>query len=129
MAANDSIFITDAWTRASLSKSVHNAAVYLTITNKSDTADSITSVKSDIADILEVHEMTFNDGIMRMGPVENLNIPPNQDTKLTPNGYHLMLLGLKEPLKAGSMFNLIISFKEAGCIPVAVEVRPVYTKK
>jgi copper(I)-binding protein len=43
---------------------------------------------------------------------------------LAPGGYHLMLMGLKAPLRAGDTFPLTLQFEHAPPLTVTVAVEP-----
>jgi len=59
---------------------------------------------------------------MKMRPASALEIPPGGKLELKPGGYHVMLLDLKQPLKAGDKFPLTLTFQNAGSIIVSVDV-------
>ncbi len=118
----DRIKVSDAWSRATPTAQ-SSAAVYFTVEN-SGTPDRLTAESTPIADKSEMHDSTMDNGIMRMRPVtEPIAIDPQHPFKAGPNGYHLMLTGLKNPLKAGDTFPLLLTFEHAGPLPVTVTVR------
>ncbi len=47
---------------------------------------------------------------------------PGGRLELRPDGYHLMLLDLKQPLKAGERFPMTLTFEHAGTIQISVWV-------
>ena len=59
-------------------------------------------------------------GVGRMVPVQAVDVPSGAEAKLAPGGLHVMLIGLKQPLKEGQTFPLTLNFEHAG--PVTVEV-------
>jgi copper(I)-binding protein len=67
--------------------------------------------------------MTMDGGVMKMRPLDGLEVPANQPVTLKPGGVHIMLQGLNEPLQAGKFFPLTLTFKKAGerKVEVAVE--------
>ena len=76
---------------------------YLTIENKGSTPDRLISGSADVAGKVEVHEMTMNNGVMKMRPLnQGLTIEPGKTVKLAPGGYHLMLLDLKSHSSAAT---------------------------
>lgn len=123
------IVVEKAWTRAALSQAVKNAAGYLTIRNETETPDVLTGITSNIADVTEVHEMTFKDGVMRMNAIDALHIPPSKEVHLEPGGYHVMFLGLKKPLYEGQQFEITLTFQNAGDIKALVNTLEPYNKK
>ena len=96
-------------------------AVYFAVANSSDTADRLTGASTDVARSAETHVTTMDSaGVMRMRPVEGIDVPPDGRAELKPGGAHVMLVGLKAPLKAGTRFPLTVTFAKEG--PVRVEV-------
>jgi copper(I)-binding protein len=64
------------------------------------------------ADEVEIHSMSMTNGIMKMRKLDVLDLQPNKPEKLAPGGFHLMLFGLKAPLKAGDKVTLTLCFKD-----------------
>jgi len=75
-----------------------------------------------VAATAEVHETTNDNGVMRMRPVPTLALEPGKSVTLTPGGYHLMLMGLKHPLKQGDSFPLTLTFAHAAPVTVQVSI-------
>jgi len=123
------VTVENAWTRAALSKAVKNAAGYLTIHNQADKPDVLIAIQSDIAEVTEIHEMTFKDGVMRMNAIGELHIPPTTEVLLEPGGYHVMFLGLKKPLYEGQQFEIKLTFKNAGDVKTLMNTLEPYNKK
>ena len=76
--------------------------------------DELLSVTSSISPRVEIHEMKEVNGIMQMRKVEAMPVQKDQDNKLAPTGYHLMIMDLKGPLKKGTDFPITLKFKKAG---------------
>ena len=98
--------VINAWARATPGKSEVGAA-YVTI--QSPTADRLVSASSPVAKKVEMHTMTMSGAVMQMRPVAAIDIPAGQAVTLAPNGLHLMLDGLKSPLRAGESFPLTLN--------------------
>lgn len=96
--------------------------VYMTIENKGDKADQLISMESPIAGSVEMHTMSMDGNVMRMRAIDSLELKPASTTAMKPGAYHVMLMGLKRPLKAGDRFPLLLRFKKSGEIGVAVLV-------
>ena len=61
---------------------------------------------------------------MRMRELDNgLDIPAGATVTLAPGGYHLMLVGLKAPFKAGTRVPVTLVFEKAGSIDVEMDVQ------
>ena len=99
------ISITDEWVRASA-----EGAAYMTITSKSET--SLVKIDSSIAEIVEIHQMSIENGVMKMRMAQELDLKANTPSHLAPGGYHLMLFDLKKPLKAGDEVQFSLHFKD-----------------
>jgi len=121
--ANTSIAVEQPWARATPA-GAKTGAVYMTLDNKSGTADRLTGASSDVADKLQIHEMKVENGVMKMREVPGgLPIPGSGSVVLKPGSYHVMLMGLKKPLTVGEKFPLTLTFEKAGNISVTVPVQ------
>jgi hypothetical protein len=69
--------------------------------------------------------MSMSGMVMKMRPVTGVDIPAGQPVSLAPGGLHIMLMGLKKPLKAGEKFPLTLTFDKAGTRTVDVAVEKV----
>ena len=119
------IVISQAWSRATPNGAKIGAG-YLTIENKGSAADKLVGVTGDVSSRIEVHEMSMNNGVMRMRPVDGgVTIDPGKTVKLAPNGYHLMIMDLKGPLKQGDKLPLTLQFEKAGKVAVTLDVQGV----
>jgi copper(I)-binding protein len=96
--------------------------VYFTIINHG-APDALTGVATPVAASAGVHE-TFDDhGVMKMRPVASLAVAPGKPVTLAPGGYHIMLMGLKQALVAGTSFPLTLTFAKAGSVTVRAMVQ------
>ena len=116
------LVITQAWTRAT-PKGAKIGGGYLTIENKGTAPDRLIGGSADIAGSVQVHEMSMDDGVMKMRPLDKgLAIEPGKVVKLAPGGYHLMMMDLKSPLKQGDKLAVTLQFEKAGNVQVSFEV-------
>ena len=119
------LVITQAWSRATPG-GAKVAGGYLTIENKGSTPDRLIGGSADVADKVQVHEMTMNNGVMTMRLLDQgLTIEPGKTVKLAPGGYHLMLLDLKSPLKRGDKVPVTLEFEKAGKVKLSFDVQGV----
>jgi periplasmic copper chaperone A len=110
--------ISQPWSRAT-PKGAAVAGAYLKITNNGTTPDRLVGGSSPIAGRFEVHEVTMDNGVMKMRPLnEGLEIKPGQSVELKPGSYHIMLLDLKKPLQKGERVKGTLNFEKAGSIDV-----------
>ena len=108
------------WARASAG-AAKNGAAFLTVTAKG-AGDRLTGVASPVAATAELHESIDDKGVMKMRPVAGVALEPGKSVTLAPGGYHVMLMGLKAPLKAGDSFPLTLKFERAPELTVTVKV-------
>lgn len=101
-----------------------NGAAYMTLTNGGDTADRLVAVSSDVAESVELHQTTTQDGSMSMQPVDSVEVPPGGEAVLEPGGLHAMLVGMTRELVEGDTVDLTLTFENAGEQTVTAEVVP-----
>ena len=89
-------------------------AVYGTITNNSAEDVVLVGGATEVAGVVEVHEMAMIDGEMKMQEIDGgLVIPAGQSVVLEPGGNHLMLMMLKDDVLAGEMIEVVFDFEGA----------------
>jgi copper(I)-binding protein len=114
--------IIHPWARAT-PKGASVGGGYMSITNTGSTADRLVGGSSPIAGRLEVHEMSMDNGVMRMRPVKGgLEIKPGETVELKPGSFHIMMLDLKEPIKQGEPVKGTLTFEKAGSVDVEYAV-------
>lgn len=101
-----------------------NGAAYMTLTNDGDTDDMLVSAGTDIAESVELHETTTQDGSMSMQEVDGIDIPAGGDAVLEPGGLHMMLIGVTEDLAEGDTVEITLTFDNAGEQTASAEVVP-----
>ena len=97
-------------------------AVFFTVDNAGRQTDRLLRASTPIAAGVILHQMALEDGIMKMRAVPSVEVRSGGRLELKPSGYHLMLLDLKQPLKAGEKFPLTLTFERAGTITISVLV-------
>jgi hypothetical protein len=117
------VTVEDAWARTS-SMNAENGAVYMLLTSATDDAVVSASVDMDVAMAAEVHETTMaEDGSMGMQMVMSVALPAGQTVTFEPGGYHIMLMGLVEPLAAGDIITVTLTLESGSTVTVDAEVR------
>ncbi len=119
--AND-VMVKGAFARASAMPTAKAGAVYMTLSNQAAAPDKLVQITTESASTAEVHETVEKDGVATMRPIESLEIPVGGSVELKPGGYHVMLMGLKAPLKKGDMIMLQLEFEHAGKVDVMAHV-------
>ncbi|HVV94625.1 MAG TPA: copper chaperone PCu(A)C [Hyphomicrobiales bacterium] len=110
------ITIAKPWMRATPGGATVGAG-YLTITNVGPTADRLVAVSTPAAASVTQHRTVEEGGTSRMVPiVGGMEIPPGKTVTFAPSGAHLMLMGLKAPLKAGEHVPVTLTFQHAGAL-------------
>lgn len=123
-ASAGEIKVREAFSRASIGQAT-SGVVYLELHNRASRADRLLTVSTPVAARTDLH-MTERDGdIVRMRRLETLPIPPGETLAFGPGGAHLMLSGLKAPLREGDRFDLTLQFEAAGEVTIEVPVRSI----
>ena len=117
-----SLRISAPWARAT-PKGADVGGGYMKITNTGTAPDRLVGGSTDLSSRFEVHEMTMENGVMKMRPVAGgIEIKPGQTVELNPGGYHVMFVGLKQQLKQGEHFKAVLEFAKAGKVDVNFSV-------
>lgn len=114
------IVLHDAWSR-STPPGIEVGVAYLVIENNG-APDRLIGATSPIAKRAELHVSKMEDGVMKMLPLGTVDIAPGSHTAFAPGGRHVMLIGLKQPLKDGDTFPLTLRFEHAGKLRTTVHV-------
>lgn len=90
--------VKEPWVRGTVAQQ-KATGMFAQITSAS--GGRLVSAASPVAGVVEIHEMAMDGDVMRMRAVPGLDLPAGKMVELKPGGYHVMLLDLKQPLKAG----------------------------
>jgi copper(I)-binding protein len=96
------------WIRAT-APGQDQAGADLSITSKQSA--TLIGASSQVCKAVQLHTMTSENGMMRMREVKAIELPAGKRVNLRESGYHLMMIGLKAPLKEGDMVPLTLSIK------------------
>ena len=102
---------------ASLSGQSTGAVYFKSIKNEGSLPDELIGARSSVCEWIEIHEVTTSADVMKMRTINQVNLPVGFATSFKHGqtaGRHLMLMGLKKPLKEGDRFPLWLRFKQAG---------------
>jgi len=117
-AQAEKVFLTDGWARATV-PSQDTGMIDLTLTSKQDAV--LVGISSPVAQSVEMHRMTQDNGMMKMRQIQTLELPDDISVNLREEGIHLMLIGLKAPLKAGDTIPLTLRIQMADKRIIEVE--------
>lgn len=130
--------VSDPWIRpaslgeaptATSSHGSHDGAMvttggYMTLSNSGGEADFLVAADAgDLAEAVELHTMVMDGEVMRMRPVEQIEIPAGGAAELRPGGLHIMFIGLQRSLEPGETVRLSLTFERGGTVEVDAVVR------
>jgi periplasmic copper chaperone A len=113
--------VSQAWSRPT-PPSASVGVLYFAITNQGGSADRLVAVSSPVADKVELHESHSAGGVMQMRAVSGVDCPAGATVQIEPGGLHVMLVGLRRPLIAGTAFTVSLQFRDAGNLKLQVPV-------
>jgi len=114
------VTVADPWVRATVTAQKASGA-FMTLTSARDAR--LVEASSPVAGVVEIHEMAMQNNVMRMRAVGGLDLPAGKAVELKPGGYHVMLMELKAPLKAGDTVPIRLVFEGADKARETVEVK------
>lgn len=116
------VFIENPWSRPPPPVAVTGAA-YFALSIRGNGNDKLIKVDSPIAERVEMHQHSMQNGVMSMRRVPDVEIVSQRPTVFEPGGLHIMLIGLREHLPPGATFPLTLTFEKAGSVTVIVDVQ------
>lgn len=92
-----------------------------------DNGDNVALVKahSDVAESVELHTHIHDNGVMRMRPIEKLDLKKGETVALQPGGHHIMLIGLTRPIKDGDKVAIDLEFSDGSHQKITAPVRKI----
>ena len=99
--------------------------VYMIVMNHGTADDDLTGLSTPVADKAEMHRTMDMNGMSRMEAVADLPVKAMDAATFGPGGLHVMLTGLKQPLKIGDSFPLTLTFAKAGPVTITVSVQQI----
>ena len=121
LSAADHITVSNAWIRSPAPGQTVTGA-FLTLSNSSETASALISASSSVAGVVEIHETSMSEGVMRMRKVSQVDIPSYGVAELKPGSFHIMLIDLEKEMKPGSTEMLTLTFSDDSQKDVAATV-------
>jgi copper(I)-binding protein len=113
-----SLEIDSPWSRA-VPKGGKVAVGYMTIRNTGSEPDRLVGGSTPVAGGFMVHEMSMDNGVMKMRPLTSgLEIKPGETVELKPGSLHIMMTDLKQPVQRGKPFKATLKFEKAGDVDV-----------
>ena len=99
-----------------------DSAAFVTVVNPGSKPVKITSVRGEIAKRMSPMITTNVGGSLGMKDVPFIEVPAGGKAVLKPGGDHLMLYGLKAPLKIGEKVTLTLTLEPGGSVEVEFPV-------
>lgn len=119
--AANSIVVEQPWARAT-PPGAKTGAAYLTVVNNGTTADRLLGATTPLADKVKFHKESEENGVSRMREVPGVEVGPGAKVTFRPGEMHMMMVGLKQPLKEGQNLPLTLQFEKAGNVAVTASI-------
>jgi copper(I)-binding protein len=116
------VMVNDGYARETPPGAI-NSAAFMMLHNHSSEARVLVKAESSAAKHVELHNHVNDNGKMMMRKVDGITVPAMGMTNLQPGGYHIMLLGLKHPLKSGEMIEMTLTFDNGSTQSLTVPVK------
>ena len=101
---------------------------YGVVVNDGARPDRLVSASSPAARTVELHESMMSTGpggaMSHMAPLSGVDVPAHGRVAFAPDARHMMLLGLKRPLRTGEHVPITLVFRRAGAVQAELSVRP-----
>jgi periplasmic copper chaperone A len=104
-------------------KGAMTGAAYMTLVNNGASADRLVGATTPVADKVQFHKETEDNGVSRMREVHSVDLEPGAKVSFKPGDMHMMIVGLKQPLVQGQTLSLALQFEKAGNIEVTVPIQ------
>jgi|SaaInlV_150m_DNA_6_1039752.scaffolds.fasta_scaffold11121_2 hypothetical protein len=114
---SEHLTVSHPWSRAT-APSQKVGAVFMKISTNTETEDRLVGAESPGAETVQIHGHTMVNDVMRMRPVDGVDIPAKGEAVLAPGGFHIMLIGLKAPLYEETVIPLTLVFEKAGKVEI-----------
>jgi copper(I)-binding protein len=108
--AQTSVKVEDAWVRGTVASQKATGA-FMRLTASANAR--LVAAQSPAAGVVEIHEMAMEKDVMKMRAVPGMELLAGKAVELKPGGYHVMLMDLKQPLKAGERVAITLVFEDA----------------
>jgi copper(I)-binding protein len=120
-ASSEGLRVEDGYVRE-MPPGQSTTAGYFTLINDSDQSVVLAAATTPVAERAELHRHRHVDGNLRMEWLPSLEVPAGGRVVLQPGGHHLMLIGLKGPLRAGDMVDITLLDQHGNPHPLRLPV-------
>src|SRR6266481_1330158 len=96
-SAASTIVVDQPFARAT-PKGAMTGAAYMALVNNGASADRLVGATTPVADKIQFHKETEDNGVSRMREVQSVDLEPGAKVSFKPGDMHMMIVGLKQPL-------------------------------
>jgi periplasmic copper chaperone A len=122
LGGGNTLRVAEAWVPAT-DKVGADVPLLMIVHNEADAGDALLRVRCPVANFSERHTVDRGEGAPAMRTIPSIPIAAGGTTVLKPDGYHIMLLQIRQPLVAGEKFACSVNFQKAGTIETEVNVQ------
>jgi periplasmic copper chaperone A len=122
--AADTVTVTDPYVRL-VPADTGTTGAYLLLKNTDKVDHALVKASSDAAKNVELHTVIEEGGKKVMRPVPKMDVKAGGETTLKPGAYHIMLIGLKAPLKEGANVAITLGFEDGSSKNVSATVKEI----
>jgi len=117
-----SVSVTDPWVKA---VDTGMTGAFFSLKNTGTASVHLIGAKSSIAPMMELHETVMSSsGAMQMQEKKGgFTLAAGETHVFKPGSDHVMLMGVKEPVKSGTTVVLTLMFEDGSSLPVTADVR------
>jgi len=109
LQASAQTLVENAWVRATVAGQPSSGA-FMTVTASTDS--KLLSVQSPVAKVVQIHESSMKEDVMKMQQVQSVALPAGQPVSFDPHGYHIMLMDLTGQIKEGDKVPLTLTVED-----------------
>src|SRR5262249_25232761 len=107
------IVVDHRWARATPAGAKTGAA-YMTLVNNGSSGDRLLAAKTPVADAVQFHSVSEENGVSRMREMRAVEVPPGGKVAFSPGSMHIMVARPKPALKERQSFPLSPNLGQAG---------------
>ncbi|HKI61947.1 MAG TPA: copper chaperone PCu(A)C [Mariprofundaceae bacterium] len=116
------LVVEDAWVRL-VPPVAENTAAYMLLRNTGADDVKLTGITCSLAASAGLHGMRMDGNRMAMFPLQEVIVPAGAEVSFAPGGKHIMLMGLKRPLKAGDALEMVLQTSAGETLKILATVR------
>jgi copper(I)-binding protein len=119
--AADNVSVQDPYVRLAPPNAAATAA-FMVIRNTGDKDVKVVKADNPVSKATELHTHLNEGGVMKMRPVQAIEIRAKGEAVLRPGGLHVMMIDLKAPMKEGDSVPITLTFDDGSSKQVDAKV-------